>query len=239
MAKKIQTHEYETREEYVDIQVERSQNKFEYCKVYFRDIFRYRQMLLWDLERRNEILKKDLNILCLGVRSGAEVDMFRTVFNSRLARRPWAQKQIISRDTTKIGDEKIKLSRRWGKFGGDKNKGKVWGVEINPDAARDDIWIGSFDELPQEWTNRFDILYTNSFDHSMNPKKVVAEWKRVAMPGAYAITGFSLGQDVSDHDPVAGLTFETIQELWQSPIVFASQTYNRNNYYEICVRIDK
>lgn len=239
MAEKIELHEYDSREEYVDIQVERSQKKFKYCKVYFADIFRYRQLIIWDKIRRNEKLKKNPDILCLGVRYGAEVDMFRTVFHSQLASSSWVQKQIISRDITKMGQAKIDLAKRWGKFGGNKNKGKVWGVEINPEADREDILIGSFDELPMDWNNRFDILYSNSFDHSMNPEKVVAEWKRVAAPGAYIITAFPLVDNFTDTDPVSGLSFEVLEELWQSPIVFASQTFNHNNYYDICVRIGK
>jgi hypothetical protein len=51
------------------------------------------------------------------------------------------------------------------------------------------------------------------------------------------IIAFALDQKQSDHDPTTGLSFATLGELWGERIVFASQTYNRNGYHEICFRM--
>ena len=66
----------------------------------------------------------------------------------------------------------------------------VFGVEINPRAKRQDTFIGSFDELPQNW-EKFEIIYSNSFDQSMKPEQTANEWKRVLKPGGYIVFSFS------------------------------------------------
>ncbi len=243
MPENLKVHEYKDRQEYVDIQVARSRKKFDYCKVYLRDILRYRELIAWDYYRdgRSRSLRttwRPGRILCLGVRSGAENDLFRLGFFSPLMRLGPLAQLAVRLDSTNNAHDKIRLARRFGLGAGGRNDGRVLGVEINPDAARTDIHVGSFDELPADWTGRFDLLFTNSFDHSMDPARTVAEWKRVAAPGAYAIVAFSLGQEQSDHDPVAGLSFQALSDLWGAPVVFATDLYNRNGYREICFRLE-
>jgi hypothetical protein len=177
-------------------------------------------------------------ILCLGVRSGAEVDMFRAVFYGPLLRFSKVQEYARKADTSAIGEPKIRLARRLGVGGGSGHDGRVIGVEINPDAKRDDVWIGSFDDLPSDWESRFDLIYSNSIDHAQDPQRTIAEWKRVAAPGAYVILGFTEGTAVSSHDPFGDIDFKVMQELWQAPIVFLSSTMNQNGYKEICFRIN-
>jgi SAM-dependent methyltransferase len=230
----LEIHEYKNRQEYIDKQVERSRNKFSLCKVYFRDVIRYRHMLGWDQRKPNW---KPNRILCLGVRSGGEVEIFRSVFYSPLFDLQAVQNRVSQVDTSVITEEKVKIARRWGVGRGQLDDGRVLGVEINPDADRPDVWVGSYDEMPKPFSNQFDILYSNSFDHSMDPQKTITEWKRVAAPGAYVIIAFSLGQDVSDHDPIGGLTFKTIADLWAAPVVFTSDSLNTNNYREICLKL--
>lgn len=235
----MKQYSYRNRKEYLRTQIERSQAKMDYCKVFFSDVFRYRRMLLDDFKKRgiNDPRSEIRSILCLGVRSGAEVDMFRAAFFSRLLGNSVFQEWVVGRDTSKMASEKIRLSRRYGKGAGRSSDGRVMGVEVNPDALREDVWVGSFDEMPTEWTDRFDLLYTNSFDHSQNAEKTVREWKRVAAPGAYLILVFPLENKPSSTDPLGGLEISTLKQLWQSDIVFASETMNLNGYHEICFRL--
>ncbi len=242
MSNEIKVRQYENRKEYIDIQVERSRKKFGMCKVFMRDILRYRELLAWDYSREagNQRLRsawKPRRILCLGVRSGAENDLFRAGFFGPLLRSQTIARLAAAQDNTKYAHDKLKLARRYSLGAGHYADGRVMGVEINPDAERPDIFIGSFDELPADWSGQFDLIFTNSFDHSMDPAKTVAEWKRVAAPGAYVIVGFAMDQEQSDHDPTTGLTFEGLSELWQAPVVFASETFNRNGYHEVCFRL--
>jgi hypothetical protein len=242
MNDEIKIHQYEDRQEYIDIQVQRSRDKFGLCKVFLRDILRYRELLSWDYYRGagSQPLRstwRPRRILCLGVRSGAENDLFRAGFFGPLLRIHALSNLAAQRDSTKYAGDKIRLAERFGIGAGSRADGRVVGVEINPDASRSDIRVGSFDELPAEWAGEFDLLFSNSFDHSMDPARTVAEWKRVAAPGAYVIVAFAMDQQQSDHDPTTGLTFTTLRELWGEQVVFASETYNRNGYHEICFRM--
>jgi hypothetical protein len=242
MSDELKVYEYGDRQEYLDIQVERSRGKFGYCKVFLRDILRYRQLLAWDFIRESKNQKlystwEPRKILCLGVRSGAENNLFRAGFFGPLLKFPWLAELGARLDSSTYASDKIRLTKWLGMGSGALTDGRVVGVEVNPSATRPDIHIGSFDELPQDWNGKFDLLFSNSFDHSMDPQRTVDEWKRVAAPGAYVIVGFTEDQKQSDHDPTTGLSFKTLGDLWQAPIVFASNTFNRNGYQEICFRL--
>ena len=235
----MEQHTYTSRQEYLDSQVIRSQRKMEYCKVYFYDLFRYQQLIHDDLLTKNkQVSSQDMQpILCLGVRSGAEVDMFRSVFFGPLLKQKFWRRSLFKQDTTTEAESKIALARRFGWGAGSAEDGRVKGVEVNPDAARPDVHIGSYDELPDNWAGKYRILYSNSFDHSMDPEKTAASWRKVAAPGAYVIIAFVHNAAPSETDPLGGLTLERMEELWQAPVVFSSQTLNRNGYHEICFRL--
>lgn len=237
----MRQYKYKNRENYIAAQVERSQKKFGYCKVYFPDVIRYRELISYDLQRRNESSKR-LNapqILCLGVRSGAENDIFRSVFFGPLMRNRMLQRYAIRQDTDNWGPRKIKLSRRVGWGSGRRGMEGVRGVEINPDAERKDIFVGSYDDMPAEWENRFDIVFSNSFDHAMDPDTTLKEWRRVSAPGAYWILAFTPEKQPTEADPLGGLSFDRLNQLVGGQMVFASTTLNVTGYYEACYRIDK
>jgi hypothetical protein len=229
----MKLYEYQSREEYVGEQIVRSQKKFGFCKVYFGDIIRYRKMI--ELDSLGQAVTYP--ILTLGVRSGAEVDIFRAGFFGPLLTLPAIQHRVSRIDTTADAEHKMDLARRYGLGAGSYKDGRVMGVEINPDCQRPDVHVGSFDELPAEWEGKYRILFSNSFDHSMDPEKTVREWKRVAAPGAYVIIGFTPQVTPTSHDPLGGLTFDVMLNLWQAPLVYATETLNRNGYHEICFRL--
>ena len=59
-----------TREEYINNQIIRSNDKFEYCKVSIKDVINWYNIL----KKINNI---DVNnICCLGTRNGREIDLF-------------------------------------------------------------------------------------------------------------------------------------------------------------------
>jgi hypothetical protein len=230
----MKVYQYESREHYLADQIKRSRGKSSYCKVFFSDVIRYRQLLGMD---RVEQETKVSPILCLGVRSGAEINLFRAVFFGPLFRFDLVRQRAIRTDTTNLGRRKIELATRFGAGAGNPSDGRVIGVELAPDVQRPDLWIGSFDEMPAEWSGRFRVIYSNSFDHSQDPERTVAEWKRVAAPGAYVILAFSETHKETYHDPVGGIGFAEMIDLWDAPIVFATETFNTVGYKEICFKL--
>lgn len=103
-------------------------------------------------------------ILCLGVRNGLEVDLFRDVFGVA-----------------------------------------VQGVELHPQGARPDVWIGSFDAMPPEWAGRFALLYSNALDHAWEPDQTAQEWRRDAAPGAWLALTLAVGNVPTETDPIADI----------------------------------
>jgi len=223
----MKVHKYDSRDEYLRVQIEHSEQKYGLCKVWIADVIRYREVLE-DVRPERAIRR----ILCLGVRSGAEVDLFRAVFFGPLFKLAITRRLATRLDTNTDARRKMRIARLLG-VGSRRGKGaQVRGVEINPAAARPDVHVGSYDELPAEWSGEYDLLFSNSFDHSMDPTKTVAEWKRVAAPGAFVIIGFAQELEPTTTDPTANISLQTLGDLWQAPLVFANQHVNRNGYHE-------
>ena len=161
-----------SREEYLKTQIDRSNIKFSYCKVSLKHVLKWKKII------RNKNISRRGPIICMGTRNGREIDLFRIAFLKRFFNKkifqlfeirrhgwksliPFLEKLFIS-DIENI-DEK-----------------SVVGVEINPLGKRKDVLIGSFDDLPKEWENKFNLIYSNSFDQSEDPYRTSKEWMRVA-----------------------------------------------------------
>lgn len=41
------------------------------------------------------------------------------------------------------------------------------------------VYLQDFNNLPQGWTDKFGLVYSNSLDHSYDPKNTLKEWHRV------------------------------------------------------------
>ena len=55
---------------------------------------------------------------------------------------------------------------------------KIIGTEISHTADKYQMTIQhDFHEVKDEWINKFDIIYSNSFDHSYDPVKCLNTWK--------------------------------------------------------------
>ena len=219
----------QSRKEYFDAQIERARRKFKYCKVSFSCVLRW-----------HEIIKKAQAdspiygpILCLGVRNGREVDIFRTVFFGSKFKR-WAIKWLERHKYRFTSFCKFFESFKKSSIK-NINKKSVVGVEINPDTKREDVFIGSFDELPLEWEGKFRIVFSNSFDQSMNPHNTAKEWNRVLAPGGYFIISYA-GENVKPTltDPVGEISLEDIRDFFPGDLIY----YNKfgNNYRDVIIR---
>ena len=222
------------RQDYLRIQIERSQSKFGYCKVSYHDVARYKEII--DLQCMTQPERKRLGpILCLGTRNGREVDLFRTVFwGSSFAR--WATRSFEQYDRSFRSALPLLESfgrSDWRAIGPQS----VIGVEINPMGERSDIWIGSFDEMPPEWSGRFDIIFSNSFDQSQDPFRTAHEWRRIARPDGFLIFCFSSQSEPNAHDPVAGITRDDVIRLFGNDLVYYRKSGSAVRYHEAILRL--
>jgi hypothetical protein len=82
----------------------------------------------------------------------------------------------------------------------------VIGTEISTSAKKYDMTIQhDFNIQKKEWIGKFDILYSNSFDHSFEPMKTMKVWSEQLIENGYIF--FEYGYDINDNksrpeDPV-------------------------------------
>jgi len=214
-----------SRNDYFLKQISRSESKFQYCKVSFSHVYKYRRILL------RLGVPEPKKILCLGTRNGREVDIFRQVFLGRgIGRLP----QLF--EVKKFGWRPlVPWFERLGRNKLDVTSDRTAiGVEINPHGQRSDVLVASFDELPPQWTSMFDLVYSNSLDQSMNPNRSAREWLRVLKPGGTIIVGFD-GRQPTDSDPTGSLVIGDISSLFPGNLRFYEE--NHSNYHDAIITI--
>lgn len=199
------------RKEYFQMQIDRSRSKFSYCKVSIKDTLQYVNILRECFNGTGNIGP----VICMGTRNGREVDLFRIALRSC----PLWHKLISLSEQQKL--TRSLLGRLAEGFPARSdyrniNDKSVIGVEINPQAKRDDIFIGSFDSLPEEWTGRFGVLFSNSFDHSIDPERTAREWKKVVRPEGILILLWTEA-DASETDLVGNITEQYLNDVFQMP----------------------
>ncbi len=221
----MKVHKITSRDEYLDIQIQRSVEKYTYCKV---NVFKVK--LFHDLLK--PIMSDMGPILCLGTRNGREIDLFRNVF---------FQNNFIYRIIRTLEVRHLGYNSRLPFVEGffrsnlyEIDEHSAVGVELNPDAKRQDVWIGSFDEMPPEWSNKFSILYSNSFDQSQDPVRTANEWKRVLRGGGVIILGFT-ETEPTESDPVGNLVYTDMIKLFGGELIY----FNKYgiNYSYLIIRI--
>lgn len=228
---------YETqlsRAEYLRTQIERSNAKFNYCKVSAEDARKYAGVI-----SRRRLREPDPApvgpIVCLGTRNGREIDLFRAQFfgPSWLKALSRGLERRTHSFTTRLpsieGMNRSQISAL--------HQASVVGVELNPRAARSDVWIGSFDALPEDWTGKFGVVYSNSFDQSENPERTAREWIRVIRPGGYLVFCFSNNATPTLSDPVGGLSLADVRTLFGGDLLYFQDRGSRNGYSEVILRL--
>jgi hypothetical protein len=216
---------HKDRSKYLQSQIDRSNAKYSYCKVNINKTLAFKSIL--------EPLNLESGpILCLGTRNGREIDLFRNVFfkNQLLVmlirlfeRRVRGFNSIFP---SIEGFDRSNVSSI--------NDESVIGVEVNPAAAREDVWIGSFDEMPKDWNDKFSILYSNSFDQSQDPFKTAEEWKRVARKGAILIFGYS-DAPPTESDPIGYIHHSDILELFGGKLLYDDK--DSFNYSYVIIKL--
>ena len=211
------------REKYIEVQIERSKKKYDFCKVSINHVINYYKVIN---NQKNNIK----NILCLGSRHGREVDLFRAVFFNRFLLPFIKIFEIKKRGYNSLLPfiEKIKMHDK-------KNMEKgTFGVELNPQNNRKDHFNCSFDEMPNEFTNKFQIIYSNSFDQSQDPTKTANEWYRCLSKGGYLIIAFRPDAEPSIADPVGRLSINDILKSFPGELIYFNKP--QLNYSEIIIK---
>jgi len=71
-------------------------------------------------------------------------------------------------------------------------KAEIVGVDILEKVKEvgNNCYCYDFNNLPKNWKNKFDLVYSNSIDHSYDIKKTIKEWLRVTKDGGYLLIDF-------------------------------------------------
>ena len=221
----------QTRDEYIETQIERSEKKFRYCKVSVHDAKKYRDLICRDAGDGVAVRGP---LLCLGTRNGREVDIFRT---------QWFGSPSVAKVTEWLEDDSLSFRSRVPFLEGiarsrlsELSAKSVLGVELNPRAARQDVWVGSFDQMPNHWAGQFGVVYSNAFDQSQDPAATAAEWKRVVRPGGYLIFCYTPGTEPTVSDRVGGLSLPDVLSLFGGRMVTSTEKGSRNRYSEVVLQ---
>lgn len=100
----------------------------------------------------------------------------------------------------------------------------VYGVDIteNIKTIKDNtnIYLYDFNNLPEDWTNKFDLIFSNSIDHAYDIQKTVNEWYRVTKKGGCLFLELSTAPATNiEHsfnlDMVEDLFANRIHKIWQ------------------------
>ncbi len=225
---------FEDRSSYEARQIEASRNKFKYCKFSCRDAEKYVSIVRADKRDRGDQTPIG-PVLCLGVRGGREVDLFRTVLRGSRLRRGLARRLERRRQGMNARLPWIESAGR--SDYSDLGPHSCVGVEINPLARRSDILIGSYDDLPAQWEGTFGVVFSNSFDHAYDPIQVAQTWRRVIRPGGYLVLDFPEQQRAAAIDPVGLLTLADVLELFPGSLVYFHRRGSVWSYTEFVVRL--
>jgi hypothetical protein len=225
----------QSREDYLATQIRRSNSKFNYCKVSIHDVNKYWQLLHHTGSRPRPAAPVTGPIVCLGTRNGREVDLFRLRWFGAAPLRQLAER--LERRTHSFTTWVPALESAGRSDVLALTRSSVIGVEVNPRAARRDVWIGSFDEMPAEWTDTFGVLYSNAFDQSADPERTARDWKRIMKPGGFIVFCYSNNADPTPTDPVGGLCLEDVQALFGGRLLYFHDRGSRNGYSEVVLQL--
>lgn len=74
----------------------------------------------------------------------------------------------------------------------------VKSLDISPKSQAD--FIMDFTALPEDWAGSWDVLYSNSIDHSFDATATFDAWLRVVRVGGHMVLGFTYGDVTSASD---------------------------------------
>jgi len=136
------------------------------------------------------------NILCHGVRNGTEVLMF-------LGELPYAQ---VTGTEIAPGCESLFNSVLT------KHKNKFPRI---PHKHHGSVVLWDMQKENSAWINKFDIVYTNSFDHCIYPEETLKIWRDQCNPNGSVFIEYSEQQSIGNKDDPLGASFDEVKEMMQ------------------------
>lgn len=75
----------------------------------------------------------------------------------------------------------------------------IYGVDIAPKVVEvgTNCFALDFNHLPEDWKEKFDLVYSNSLDHSYKVEETLEEWKRVIKPQGFLFIVFCSAEQTS------------------------------------------
>jgi len=125
---------------------------------------------------------------------------------------------------------------------------KVYGTDLYGDAYKFDRTCFremDFDIVPVEWLDYFDMIYSNSIDHSRDPINTLLAWKTELRNGGICFVDFNWGRGVSREDcfRLDGMDYETeIKDIGKKvgmEVPYISSPYldtYKNSYADVILR---
>lgn len=91
----------------------------------------------------------------------------------------------------------------------------VIGTEISETANQFEMTIQHDFTFPvEDWIGKADIVYSNSFDHSMNPEKTIQTWRDQLKPSGTIYIEYNEGQSVCEPADCLEATQKEVEELF-------------------------
>ena len=119
---------------------------------------------------------------------------------------------------------------------------EIIGTEISETATQFDMTIQhDFHEQKEEWVDHFDILYSNSFDHSYDPWKCIKTWGEQLKTGGWAFLEMSSHPEVNRSKSTDPLQIESVNEvmdlLTHGRLEYTDEFNNQSNGFDCTIYI--
>jgi hypothetical protein len=113
----------------------------------------------------------------------------------------------------------------------------VLGTEISPTANDFPMTVQwDFNQVNKEWVGKYDIVYSNAFDHSCNPKQTLSVWKQQLTPDGklYLEHGYSdVDNEARASDPLE-IYEEELNELFAELGLEIINTFESTGVKGVC-----
>lgn len=105
----------------------------------------------------------------------------------------------------------------------------VIGTEISETANKFEMTVQHDFSIPKdEWVNKFDIVYSNAFDHSFDPYKTIITWKNQLSDNGLLFIEYSEKQSVCEPVDCLSASLQEIVEIIEKSDLIITERYTKN-----------
>jgi len=205
-------------DDYRNIQIDRSNKKWASAtfdeKMFYKILLTALPNMIVKSTGHNLGIK---NICCMGIRNGNEYSAIKKI-------------RIVLDEFLYLNEiQKIE-------------KANVYGVDINPKVVNvgENCYCYDFNKLPEEWEDKFDLIYSNSVDHSFNVSMTINEWHRVSMHNRFLLLTLS-NEKISATD-IYSFEKKDIKNLFNESmfeIIKIWKEYEQKKSFNVLIRVKK